>query len=132
MQTLLSRIGLRIAVVGTVLYVVFLVASPGTAGQGPQATAPRITQAVVLDDDKFNVRRLTFPAGYRQQMHTVGADRDELVILITPGQLEGRVDAEVKVVTKPGELWAVPKAPSQHAFANIGGEPLDILVVQRK
>lgn len=87
---------------------------------------------MVLDSEKFNVRRLTFPAGYRQEMHTVAADRDELVILITPGQFEGRVDVGVRVATKPGELWAVPKAPSQHAFANLGKEPLDILVVQRK
>ncbi len=105
------------------------------AGQTPApaaASGARITQAVVLDTDKFNVRRLTFPAGYRQPMHTVNADRDELVILITPGQFEGRVDAAVRVATRPGELWDVPKAPSQHAFANLGNEPLDILVVQRK
>jgi hypothetical protein len=134
MQRLLTPLGTRIALLAALLFVAASVMSDGIArGQGTQQPAgPRITQTVVLDDDKFNVRRLTFPAGYRQQMHTVGADRDELVILITPGQFEGRVDAAVRVATKPGELWAVPKAPSQHAFANLGKEPLDILVVQRK
>jgi quercetin dioxygenase-like cupin family protein len=108
---------------------VFWIAAGPASGQAPAA---RISQTVVLDTEKFNVRRLTFPAGYRQQMHTVNADRDELVILITPGQFEGRVDAAVRVATRPGELWDVPKAPSLHAFANLGQEPVDILVVQRK
>jgi hypothetical protein len=133
MQRLLTPFGTRIALLAGLLFITAPVMSGGIArGQATQPAGPRITQAVVHDDDKFNVRRLTFPAGYRQEMHTVGADRDELVILITPGQFEGRVDATVKVATKPGELWAVPKAPSQHAFANLGREPLDILVVQRK
>ena len=133
MQRLLTPFGTRMALLAALLFVAASVMSDGIArGQGTQPAGPRITQTVVLDDDKFNVRRLTFPAGYRQQMHTVGADRDELVILITPGQFEGRIDAAVRVATKPGELWAVPKAPSQHAFANLGKEPLDILVVQRK
>lgn len=130
---ILTGFGIRVALLSILLLVACLVVARGSAsGQSAQPTGPRISQVVILDNDKFNVRRLTFPVGYRQEMHTVGADRDELVILITPGQMEGRVDTQVTVATKPGELWAVPKAPSQHAFANIGREPIDILVVQRK
>lgn len=132
------RFGLYLGIPPFVLAGALFWISTTIAGGAAQTPAPaagagaRITQVVVLDTDKFNVRRLTFPAGYRQPMHTVNADRDELVILITPGEFEGRVDAAVRVATTPGELWDVPKAPSQHAFANLGKEPLDILVVQRK
>lgn len=122
-----------LVVAGALFWISTTIARGASQTPAPAAAAgARITQAVVLDTDTFNVRRLTFPGGYRQPMHTVSADRDELVILITPGQFEGRVDAAVRVATRPGELWDVPKAPSQHAFANLGKEPLDILVVQRK
>ena len=133
-----SRFGVGVGIIAVVVFGAALWMTTGAVGsadaQTPPASsaAPRITQTVVLDTDTFNVRRLTFPAGYRQQMHTVAAGRDELVIVITPGQFEGRVDAATRVATKPGELWDVPRAPSQHAFANIGTEPVDVLVVQRK
>lgn len=96
------------------------------------AKGPQITQTVVLDNDHFNVRRLTFPAGFRQQLHTVAANRNELVILITPAQFEGQVDGKKVVSDKPGTIWSTPKAPSMHAFANLSNEPIDILVVQTK
>lgn len=130
----LMRFRLPLAIGGFALTAgVLWVSAQVASGQAQTAAAgARITQTVVLDTEKFNVRRLTFPAGYRQEMHTVNADRDELVILITPGRFEGRVDASARVATRPGELWDVPKAPSLHAFANLGSEPLDILVVQRK
>lgn len=101
-------------------------------GQAP-AARPGITQMVVLDNERFNVRRLTFPAGYRQEMHTVAANRDEVLIQITPGEFEARVDDKVASgMQKPGTLWAVPRAPSQHAFANTSTKPIDVLVVQAK
>ena len=96
------------------------------------AQGPQITQVVVLDNERFNVRRLTFPAGFRQQLHTVAANRDELVILITPAQFEGQVDDKKIASDKPGTIWPTPKAPSQHAFANLSSQPIDILVVQTK
>ena len=108
------------------------VAAQRAAGQG-RAAGPGITQVVVLDNERFNVRRLTFPAGYRQELHTVNANRDEIVIQITPGEFEARVDDKLSSgMQSPGALWAVPKAPSLHAFANTSNRPIDILVVQAK
>jgi len=104
----------------------------GQAAGQAQAKGPQITQTVVLDNERFNVRRLTFPVGYRQQLHTVAANRDELVILITPAQFEGQVDDKKEISDKPGKIWPTPKAPSQHAFANLSQQPIDILVVQAK
>ena len=120
-----------VTLAGAMVLLVWAVSSARVTAQGV-ATEARITQAVVLDTAAFNVRRLTFPPGYRQPMHTVAANRDELVILIGPGRFEGRVDSDARVVTSPGELFDVPKAPSLHAFANLGTQPVDVLVVQRK
>ena len=122
----------RCGIVFALMVAAFLAGQARARGQG-QNGGSGITQVVVLDNERFNVRRLTFPAGYRQQLHTVAADRDELVIQITAGAFEARVDAAVASgVQKPGTLWAVPKAPSQHAFANTGTLPIDVLVVQAK
>jgi hypothetical protein len=124
------RTGLLILIFGVGAFAVFL----GRArGQAPApAQGPQITQTVVLDNERFNVRRLTFPAGFRQTMHTVAANRDELVILITPAQFEGQVDDKKTVSDKPGTIWPTAKAPSMHAFANLSKGPIDILVVQTK
>ena len=111
----------------------FVVGQERAGGQAQSAATGRITQVVVLDNERFNVRRLTFPVGYRQEMHTVGADRDELVIQITPGTFEARVDDRVDAARHTrGTLWSVPKAPSQHTFANTDTQPIDVLVVQAK
>jgi hypothetical protein len=124
-----SRFGIVLALMGAA----FLVGQERARGQVQGAAGGGITQVVVLDNERFNVRRLTFPAGYRQQLHTVAANRDEIVIQITPGEFEARVDDKVASgVQKPGTLWAVPKAPSQHAFANTSKQPIDVLVVQVK
>lgn len=119
-------------IVLTLMVAAFVAGGMRARGQA-QNSGGGITQVVVLDNERFNVRRLTFPAGYRQELHTVAANRDELVIQITPGEFEARVDDKVASgVQKPGTLWAVPKAPSQHAFANTSKQPIDVLVVQAK
>jgi hypothetical protein len=122
--------GVLVVILGATTFVLFQARAHAQA-KAP-ATGPQITQTVVLDNDRFNVRRLTFPAGFRQTLHTVAANRDELVILITPAQFEGQVDDKKIASDKPGTIWATPKAPSQHAFANLSKEPIDILVVQTK
>jgi hypothetical protein len=134
MKSNMVRRGIGAGVLFVMFAVTALVLFQGRArGQAATpAAGPQITQTVVLDNDRFNVRRLTFPAGFRQQLHTVAADRDELVILITPAQFEGRVDDKKIVSDKPGTIWPTPKAPSMHAFANLSSGPIDILVVQTK
>ena len=126
------RLATPMVILVATAFVVFHGDARGQAAGQAQAKGPQITQTVVLDNERFNVRRLTFPAGFRQQLHTVAANRDELVILITPAQFEGQVDDKKEVSDKPGTIWATPKAPSQHAFANLSKHPIDILVVQTK
>jgi hypothetical protein len=124
------RIGVLLVILGASGLVFFQVRARGQAKAAPQG--PQITQVVVLDNDNFNVRRLTFPAGFRQTLHTVAAGRDELVILVTAAQFEGQVDDKKIASDKPGTIWVTPKAPSMHAFANLSSQPIDILVVQKK
>jgi hypothetical protein len=124
------RVAALLAIVATSGLVMFQVRARGQA-KAP-AQGPQISQVVVLDNDNFNVRRLTFPAGFHQTLHTVAAGRDELVILITAAQFEGQVDDKKIASDKPGTIWVTPKAPSQHAFANLSSQPIDILVVQKK
>ncbi len=122
--------GVLVVILGATAFVLFQARAHAQA-KAP-AAGPQITQTVVLDNDRFNVRRLTFPPGFRQTLHTVAANRDELVILITPAQFEGQVDDKKTVSDKPGTIWPTPKAPSQHAYANLSKVPIDILVVQTK
>src|ERR1700730_14389608 len=123
MQNSIAWRSIRFAVPVVMLFAAAFVLLQGNvrgqaAGQAP-AKGPQITQTVVLDNEKFNVRRLTFPPGFRQTLHTVAANRDELVILITPAQFEGQVDDKKSTSDKPGTIWPTPKAPSQHAYANL-------------
>jgi hypothetical protein len=122
--------GLLLVIFAAGAFVLFQVRAHAQA-KAP-AQGPQITQTVVLDNERFNVRRLTFPAGFRQTLHTVAANRDELVILITPAKFEGQVDDKKTVSDVPGTIWPTPKAPSQHAYANLSKQPIDILVVQTK
>ena len=101
----------------------------GVHAQTP-APAPRVEKQV-LDNAAFNIRSITYQPGYKQDPHTVAANRDEVLIQITPGKMQGMVDG-VTTVGSPGYIWWTPKAPSQHAFANIGDTPVTFLVVQAK
>src|SRR5580765_6973334 len=96
MQNSMAWRTIRLASPAVMLFAAALVLWQGNArGQAAAQTpakGPQITQTVVLDNEKFNVRRLTFPPGFRQTLHTDAANRDELVILITPAQFEGQVD----------------------------------------
>lgn len=131
---------IRIATFLVILSALALMLSQGraigqTAGQ-TQTQGPQMKQVVVLDNSRVNVRHITFPAGgYRQQMHTVGTPGDnryDLMILLTPAQLEGRVDDKKVVSDKPGTIWEIPGAPSQHGFANLSDQPIEVLVIQVK
>jgi hypothetical protein len=106
------------------------------SGQERAAATGQQTETVVLDNTRVHVRHITFPAGgFRQQMHSVGKagdNRYDLMILLTPAQLEGQVDDKKMVSDKPGTIWEIPGAPSQHAFANLSNQPIDVLVVQVK
>ena len=101
----------------------------GVHAQTP-APAPRVEKQV-MDNARFNIRSITYQPGYKQDPHTVAANRDEVLIQISPGKMQGMVDG-VTTVGSPGYIWWTPKAPSQHAFANIGDTPVTFLVVQAK
>jgi len=113
-----------------------LVATAGTlgyqAGAHAQAAppAPRV-EKLLLDNAVFNIREITYQPGYRQQMHTVAAGRNEVLVQITPGKFEANIDGVV-TTGHPGSVWYTPKAPSLHAFANAGDAPMTFLVVQAK
>lgn len=132
MRLLTSGRGVRVQtlflmsiVIGGVLF------QSGARGQGPGPGG--ITQVLVLDNEVFNVRRLTFAPGYRQTMHGTGAKLDEIVVLLTPGQIEVQIDEnKTSGPENVGKVWWVPKPPSQHAFGNLGKQPIDLLVVQAK
>ena len=128
------RVGTFFIILGGISFVLFQGHAHGQART--PATGPQLALTVVLDNARVNVRHATFPAdGYRQQMHTVGAVGDgryDLMILLTPAQLEGRVDDKKVISDKPGTIWEIPGAPSQHAFANLSNQPIEALVVQIK
>jgi hypothetical protein len=131
---------IRIATTLVILTVIALMLSQGRAGgqaaAQTNAAAAQMKQVVVLDNAHVNVRHVTFPAGgYRQQLHSVGTagdNRYDLMILLTPAQLEGQVDDKKVVSDKPGAFWEIPGAPSQHAFANLSNQPIEVMIVQVK
>ena len=129
----MTRTGKRIALVGAMAA---MIGAAGTAGyvagahaQAP-AAAPRV-EKLLLDNAVFNIREITYQPGYRQQMHTVAAGRNEVLVQITPGKFEANIDGTV-TTGHPGSVWYTPKAPSLHAFANAGDTPMTFLVVQAK
>jgi hypothetical protein len=96
---------------------------------------PKTTLVTVLDNARVTVRRDTFPVGGGEPLHssgTAGDNRYVLMILITPAMLEGEVDGKKLASDKPGTIWELPGAPSQHAFKNLSKEPIDVMVVQLK
>jgi hypothetical protein len=100
-----------------------------------QAKTPQVIDTVVLDNPHVHVRHMTFASGYHQPMHSVGTAGDgryDLMILLTHAQLQGQVDDKKVVSDKPGTIWEIPGAPSQHAFANLSDQPIEALIVQLK
>jgi quercetin dioxygenase-like cupin family protein len=82
----------------------------------------------VMENDRVNIVRFTVPPGYKQQLHTVSLD--QVAIQLTSGSLEFEIEGKT-VVGKPGDTWYIVANKTQHAVANIGKEPLDLLVVNK-
>ena len=135
-QTAIRRgvpIGAFFVILCATAFVFFQAGARGQA-QAP-AAGPRPTQVVVLDNPRVQIRRMTFPVGAGLPMHTVGAagdNRYDIVIQLTPAQFEGQVDDKKVVSDKPGTIWEVPGAPSQHAFRNLSQQTIEAITVQVK
>ena len=127
------RLGALFVIVSAAAFGLFQGRARGQAG-GP-ATKPATTRITVLDNTRVAVRRDTFPVGGGEPLHssgTVGDNRYVLMILLTPAKLEGEVDGKKIVSDKPGTIWELPGAPSQHGFKNLSNQPIDVIVVQLK
>ena len=98
---------------------------------GVNAQVPARVEKLLLDNAVFNIREITYQPGYKQEMHTVAANRNEVLVQITPGKFQANID-NVIATGHPGAVWYTPKAPSLHAFANLDDHPITFLVVQAK
>ncbi len=113
-----------------------LLAAFGAAMYQAGAQAAAVPQAGrvavdVLDNHAFNIRKITYQPGYQQDMHTVAAGRDEVLVQITPGKMTANIDGKIET-GEAGKVWWTPKAPSLHAFGNADTHPISFLVIQRK
>lgn len=125
---------ISIAALSSTLTATAFLAFQGRARGQENATGagPQPTQTVVLDTPRVRVRRMTFPVGSGVPMHTVPANRYDIMVQLTPAQFSGQVDDKRVISDKAGTVWEIPGAPSQHAFANLSQQPIDVIVVQLK
>ncbi len=92
--------------------------------------APAFASAILADNDRVRIQRLSVPAGFREPLQVVA--NDQIAVQITPGDLEVTIDGQKTAGRMaPGTSFYVPKnAP--HQFLNVGTTPYDVVVVMLK
>ena len=108
-------------------FVALVLIGAAVIGLQGHAQAPRTPRPALVDNDRVSIRRLTFAAGQREQMHS--NPTDVIVVQATPGEVEFAIgDEKTTAHADPGKVWYVPKQPP-HAYSNVGSTPLDIIVI---
>ena len=124
MQITIERRGHRLRLVALVLIGAAVIGLQG------HAQAPRTPRPALVDNARVSIRRLTFAAGQREQMHS--NPTDVIVVQVTPGEIEFAIgDEKTTAHADPGKVWYVPIQPP-HAYSNVGTTPVDIILVSLK
>lgn len=102
----------------------------------PVRRASAATSVLLVDNERISIRRLTFAAGEKQAMLHPPSGTGQVVMLVTPAEVEvNLVDDGVPRTEKghmaPGKVWWLAKT-TLHQFANIGAQPYDLIVVTFK
>ena len=93
------------------------------------------TSTVIVDNDKFSVRRVTFAPGEKQAQLHPPPGTGQVVTLVTPAEVEVNLDDGTARTEKghmePGKVWWLSKT-TLHQFANTGTKPYDLVIVTFK
>ncbi len=99
---------------------------PATVG-----AAPGVIQSLLVDNDEVRIRRLWIPVGLKQEMHFGGGGWTEISMQMSEGDLQIQVDDKI-YRSKKGDVVYQPRNPAKHAYTNMGGNPVEIVIFALK